>query len=341
MGITDGAYTSLSRALSDPDGADAAEWAQQRSDTKSQLTTGAVMAGVGIVGGVVGNLLINRDAPDEKSDEINLKYEPLKKLRDDTLKLPDNTVGAQCPSDATGTHPNCKCKNAKYVYNINNKTCDLCSGELVADENGTTCVCPEGTTPAENDLCKPIPATVTVQCDPSTPHIKVDITTGECSCTDGYQITDTKTCKCPDNTHTVNNEGLCVRKTSQTSTLTIPESVNLSAESLFDLNKSELKEEAKTALNTFAQSVITTQSNQQNYCITITGHTDRTGNDNINKPLSKRRAKTVGDYLVNKGIPSENIKTSGAGSSHCQKDGNQSDCRKVVVTFDPKQSCSK
>ena len=95
LGITDGAYTSLSRALSDPDGADAAEWAQQRSDTKSQLTTGAVMAGVGIVGGVVGNLLINRDAPDEKSDEINLKYEPLKKLRDDTLKLPDNTVGAQ------------------------------------------------------------------------------------------------------------------------------------------------------------------------------------------------------------------------------------------------------
>ena len=95
LGITDGAYTSLSRALSDPDGADAAEWAQQRSDTKSQLTTGAVMAGVGIVGGVVGNLLINRDAPDEKSDEINLKYEPLKKLRDDTLKLPDNTIGVQ------------------------------------------------------------------------------------------------------------------------------------------------------------------------------------------------------------------------------------------------------
>ena len=75
LGITDGAYTSLARALSDPDGADAAEWAQQRSDTKSQLTTGAVMAGVGIVGGVVGNLLINRDAPDEKSDEIIAEYE--------------------------------------------------------------------------------------------------------------------------------------------------------------------------------------------------------------------------------------------------------------------------
>ena len=132
LGITDGTYTSLSRALSDPDGADAAEWAQQRSDTKSQLTTGAVMAGVGIVGGVVGNLLINRDAPDEKSDEINLKYEPLKKLRDDTEKLPDNSVGAQCPSDATGTYPDCECTDTKHVYNGTANKCEECTGDKIA-----------------------------------------------------------------------------------------------------------------------------------------------------------------------------------------------------------------
>ena len=92
LGITDGAYTSLSRALSDPDGADAAEWAQQRSDTKSQLTTGAVMAGVGIVGGVVGNLLINRDAPDEKSDEIIAEYEEKRReLRRRLKEIEDQT----------------------------------------------------------------------------------------------------------------------------------------------------------------------------------------------------------------------------------------------------------
>ena len=92
LGITDGAYTSLSRALSDPDGADAAEWAQQRSDTKSQLTTGAVMAGVGIVGGVVGNLLINRDAPDEKSDEIIAEYEEKRReLRRKLKEIEDQT----------------------------------------------------------------------------------------------------------------------------------------------------------------------------------------------------------------------------------------------------------
>ena len=92
LGITDGAYTSLARALSDPDGADAAEWAQQRSDTKSQLTTGAVMAGVGIVGGVVGNLLINRDAPDEKSDEIIAEYEEKRReLRRRLKEIEDKT----------------------------------------------------------------------------------------------------------------------------------------------------------------------------------------------------------------------------------------------------------
>ena len=58
-GITDGAYTSLSRALSDPTGADAAEWAAQKSDTSSQLKTGAIVGGAGVAGGAIGDVLIN------------------------------------------------------------------------------------------------------------------------------------------------------------------------------------------------------------------------------------------------------------------------------------------
>ena len=308
LGITDGAYTSLSRALSDPDGADAAEWAQQRSDTKSQLTTGAVMAGVGIVGGVVGNLLINRDAPDEKSDEINLKYEPLKKLRDDTLKLPDNTVGAQCPSDATGTHPNCKCTNAKYVYNINNKTCDLCSGELVADASGTNCECPTGTFPGKDNAC--VTPTNEPECI-TTEHTQIE-NDGTCKCTDGYQKLGNQ-CICPPAIYYIDDDGLCVFKPKQI-TSAVQETIDLPADSLFELNKSELSPKAKTALDEFAQSVITAQSSQPDYCITITGHTDKTGNDIINEPLSKRRAQAVADYLTAQGIPTANIISSGVGS---------------------------
>ena len=336
LGITDGAYTSLARALSDPDGADAAEWAQQRSDTKSQLTTGAVMAGVGIVGGVVGNLLINRDAPDEKSDEINLKYEPLKKLRDDTEKLPDNSVGAQCPSDATGTHPNCKCKNAKYVYNINNKTCDLCSGDLVADASGTDCECPAGTFPGiGNDAC--VTPTNEPECI-TTEHTQIE-NDGTCKCKDGYQKIWNQ-CICPPAIYYIDDNGQCVIGTPP-ETPVVEESIDLPADSLFDLNKSELKAEAESALKNFATNVKTAQSSQPNYCITITGHTDKTGNDNINEPLSKRRAQAVADYLTAQGIPTANIISSGVGSRQCKSTGNQPTCRKVVVTFDATKSCSE
>ena len=335
LGITDGAYTSLARALSDPDGADAAEWAQQRSDTKSQLTTGAVMAGVGIVGGVVGNLLINRDAPDEKSDEINLKYEPLKKLRDDTEKLPDNSVGAQCPSGTTGTYPNCTCTNTKQIYNGNTNACDTCPGDLVADANGTKCECPAGTVPGIDNAC--VTPTNEPECV-TTEHTQI-ADDGTCTCTDGYQKIGNQ-CICPPAIYYINDSGQCVFGTKPT-TPAVPETIDLPADSLFDLNKSDLKAEAKTALDTFAQNVIAAQSNQPNYCITITGHTDKTGNDNINEPLSKRRAQAVADYLTAQGIPTANIISSGVGSNQCESNGNQPTCRKVVVTFDATKSCPK
>ncbi|MBO4480765.1 MAG: OmpA family protein, partial [Alphaproteobacteria bacterium] len=60
-GITTGAYTSLSRALTDTEGADAAAWNAQKEDSAKKLKTGVIAAGAGIVGGMVGNYLINRN----------------------------------------------------------------------------------------------------------------------------------------------------------------------------------------------------------------------------------------------------------------------------------------
>ena len=60
-GKTSGAYISLSRALLDETGADAAAWAQQKSDTEKKIKTGGIVGGVGAVGGLVGDLIINRD----------------------------------------------------------------------------------------------------------------------------------------------------------------------------------------------------------------------------------------------------------------------------------------
>ena len=141
LGITDGAYTSLSRALSDPDSADAAEWAQQRSDTKSQLTTGAVMAGVGIVGGVVGNLLINRDAPDEKSDEIIAEYE--EKRRELRRKLKE--IEDQTREEVTENPPEHEPEKETVEEQPSDE--DICVEEDGTwDDEGGSCVCPNGKT---------------------------------------------------------------------------------------------------------------------------------------------------------------------------------------------------
>lgn len=47
----------------------------------------------------------------------------------------------------------------------------------------------------------------------------------------------------------------------------------------------------------------------------IEGHTDSTGNDKINNPLSADRAAAVKDYLISKGVKAENLSSEGFGSS--------------------------
>jgi hypothetical protein len=58
---TSGAYASLARALADPTGADAQKLAQQQTETADKLKTGAIVAGVGAIGSLAGNLIINKD----------------------------------------------------------------------------------------------------------------------------------------------------------------------------------------------------------------------------------------------------------------------------------------
>lgn len=49
--------------------------------------------------------------------------------------------------------------------------------------------------------------------------------------------------------------------------------------------------------------------------LTVTGHTDNTGNDAINIPLSDDRAKSVAAYLVAQGIAADSVSSKGAGSA--------------------------
>lgn len=69
LGRTGGAYTSVSRVLMDKDSTDAATFTEQKSAAKKKATTGAIVGGVGVIGGAVGNMIINRDKDKSESQK--------------------------------------------------------------------------------------------------------------------------------------------------------------------------------------------------------------------------------------------------------------------------------
>lgn len=81
---------------------------------------------------------------------------------------------------------------------------------------------------------------------------------------------------------------------------------------LFATNKYELNAAAKSDLAQFAK-VLKDFSDTD---VVIFGHTDSSGNDAINNPLSLNRAKSVSDYLLSLGVNPSQIKTvEGLGST--------------------------
>lgn len=80
---------------------------------------------------------------------------------------------------------------------------------------------------------------------------------------------------------------------------------------LYATNSSTLNAAAKKSLDKFATSL----QNNPDTDVKIYGHTDSTGSDAINNPLSERRAKSVYDYLVSKGISGMRIASEGLGST--------------------------
>jgi outer membrane protein OmpA-like peptidoglycan-associated protein len=49
--------------------------------------------------------------------------------------------------------------------------------------------------------------------------------------------------------------------------------------------------------------------------VSIEGHTDASGTDKVNQPLSEKRADAAKAYLVGKGVSADRMVTSGYGSS--------------------------
>ncbi len=80
---------------------------------------------------------------------------------------------------------------------------------------------------------------------------------------------------------------------------------------LFATNSSTLNTASRASLDKFATSL----QNNPDTDVKIYGHTDSTGSDAINNPLSQRRAESVYNYLVSKGISGNRMASQGFGST--------------------------
>jgi outer membrane protein OmpA-like peptidoglycan-associated protein len=85
----------------------------------------------------------------------------------------------------------------------------------------------------------------------------------------------------------------------------------LSAEVLFETNKSTLRREHFTTLNSIVDYLVL----HPERFVRISGHTDNTGSEGHNLDLSKRRADVVAEYLVSNGVDINRVETFGLGSS--------------------------
>jgi OOP family OmpA-OmpF porin len=89
--------------------------------------------------------------------------------------------------------------------------------------------------------------------------------------------------------------------------------ITLAAKALFDFDKSVLKPEGKAAIDSEVISRLKDVSKLE--LVLVTGHTDRIGTQAYNQKLSERRANTVRDYLVSRGVARDKIETLGMGKT--------------------------
>jgi peptidoglycan-associated lipoprotein len=85
--------------------------------------------------------------------------------------------------------------------------------------------------------------------------------------------------------------------------------VNVGDRVFFDLNKYDLKPDARAKLDKQAAWL----KQYPKYAITIEGHCDERGTREYNMALGERRATATKNYLVNLGIPASRIKTISFG----------------------------
>ena len=317
VGKTSGAYTSLARALQNPDGADAAAWAAQKEESQKQIKTGAIVAGAGAVVGLVGNVISNSDAVQNrkaKTAAVRKKYAPV--IEDvENLQVQADTMSGKACSEFTGTTnsgsvPNCECTKSDEEFSVDNGGCiDKDKAESASAACSKVGVVMPGT-------CECV--------DNATLEGSV------CTCKDGWHETEDKAC-------VKNDDG---KEQTDITSLT------LSSDVAFQSGGAKLTSQAKEVLNDFCKTLQEHHAGLfagDNYKIVITGHTDRVpfkNNSNGNQQLSEARANAVKDELSKCSlatIDKSRMQVAGVADAECTSDKypkpNDPACRKVKLSL--------
>lgn len=99
--------------------------------------------------------------------------------------------------------------------------------------------------------------------------------------------------------------GVVVEQQGDELLLTMPSGIT------FPINSYQIQPQFKATLDQVAQTLASYPST----LIDVYGHTDPSGGDAINIPLSQNRARAVADYLISRGVNPARIATQGFGSS--------------------------
>jgi outer membrane protein OmpA-like peptidoglycan-associated protein len=85
--------------------------------------------------------------------------------------------------------------------------------------------------------------------------------------------------------------------------------LNIPNDVSFDFNSAAIRPSLRGVLDPFATEL----RGDAHSRISIVGHTDSSGTEAVNNPLSIERADSVRDYLVSRGVAAANVQTAGRG----------------------------
>ncbi len=119
----------------------------------------------------------------------------------------------------------------------------------------------------------------------------------------------------------------------------VHETMTLGADTFFNFDKYDLKPAGMAKLDELAAKL--QQLGSAVTAISVTGHTDSIGSEAYNLALSERRAQTVVDYLVQRGVNPGVIQARGMGESNPIADNanpaGRAQNRRVEITVDSVQ----